>query len=81
MIISRKKFEQEIQRRVRATIRYKVMEALAEENQEQIEKLQKRIRKLEKEQERKGTIHGFYESPTETTITTIVRKEGENEVK
>lgn len=79
MIISKKKFEQEIQRRVRATIRYKVMEALAEENQEQIEKLQKRIRKLEKEaQERKGTIHGFYATPTGTTV---VRKEENNEIK
>ena len=79
MFISKKRFEQEVQRRVRATIRYKVMEALAEENQEQIEKLQKRIRKLEKDaQEKKGTIHGFYERPT---TVTLLKKEENNEVK
>lgn len=82
MFITRKRFEQEIQKRVRATIRYKVMEAVAEENQDEIEKLKRRIRKLEKEQEKKGTIHGFYESPTGTTIiSTITRKEESDEVK
>ena len=75
MFISKKRFEQEVQRRVRATIRYKVMEAVAEENQDEIEKLKRRIRKLEKEQEKKGTIHGFYASPTGTTI---IRKEENN---
>ena len=79
MFITRKRFEQEIQKRVRATIRYKVMEAVAEENQDEIEKLKRRIRKLEKDaQERKGTIHGFYESPT---TVTLLKKEEANEVK
>ena len=78
MIISRKRFEQEVQRRVRATIRYKVMEVVAEENQNEIERLKRRIRKLEKEQDKKGTIHGFYESPT---TVTLLKKEENNEVK
>lgn len=81
MIVSRKRFDQEVKRRANAICRAEVQEALIEKYGAEISRLNKRIRRLEKQIQKgpdKGSIHGFYEKPAETTI---IRKEATDETK
>lgn len=73
MIISRKRFEKEVKRRAKRMYRDKYVDATLDLAANKIAALEKRIAKLEKQcQKHKGSINGFYATPTETTI---VKKE------
>lgn len=73
MIISRKRFEKEVKRRARRMYRDTCTDTALEMAADKIAALEKRIAKIEKQaQKRKGSINGFYATPTETTI---VKKE------
>ena len=73
IFISKKRFREEVERKARATVKFSLVEAMAEDNAERIGKLEKRISQLEKKQQ-KGSINGFYAAPA---ATTIIRKEAE----
>lgn len=76
MIISRKRFEAEVRRRARRMYRDKCVDTTLDMAASKIANLERRIQRLEKQNQKKGSINGFYATPTETTI---VKKEVKNE--
>lgn len=75
MIITRKRFDREVRRTAHRLYREKVTQEAINVYADLIENLQARVRRLEKKElqgRRKGSISGFYATPTQTTI---VRKE------
>lgn len=73
MIISKKRFEKEVRKEARRMYRETCQDKSLELIGDEIERLRKRIARLEKKQQ-KGSINGYYVSPTETVI---VKKEEE----
>ena len=70
MIISKKRFDQEVKRRANAICRAELNDALLEKYGKEINKLNREIRKLKKElaKPKEGSINGFYAKPNEVTI-------------
>ena len=75
MIISKKRFEKKVRKDARELYQAKMTSLVQEAHSRELLRMNRRIDELEKELKKKGSIHGFYATPTETTI---VRKEGEH---